>query len=232
MIKQFVFLIFFYTHFCLAQFSGKVEYDLILGDDPRFSYNQELTNMLINAQQLSEDLSYSLYFDKDKSYFEINEQPINTRKYFTFFACVSTKPDRSSYSDLKNQLFTANYFDIFFNKNFIIEDKVNYHWIITDEEKTINNLKAIKANGLTRDKEPIEAWFTPEIPVSTGPENFMGLPGLILELQVLYTKYVCRKIEFTDAYNSKIVKPKGDEVINYEGYDNLRKKMDEYFENQ
>jgi len=230
--KQLIILILLTPLITFAQFSGKAEYELILGDDPRFSFNQELSDILIEAQQLSEDLSYSLYFDQNKSYFEINELPIDTRKYFPFFACVSFKPDRSSYSDLNNKLFTANYFDIFFNKNFIIEDKVDFQWKLTDDEKIINNLKVIKAYGLTRDKIKITAWFTPEIPVSTGPENFMGLPGLILELQIDYAKYICKKIEFTDQYNSKITKPNGYEVISYEDYGNLRKKMDEYFKNQ
>ena len=230
--KTIFFLLMLIPVFCKAQFSGKAEYELILGDDPRFSFNQELTNMLFEAQQLSEDLTYSLYFDQNKSYFEINELPIDTRKYFPFFACVSFKPDRSSYSDLNNLLFTAYYYDIFFNKNFIIEDKVDFQWKLTNKEKIINNLKVIKAYGLTRDKIKIEAWFTPEIPVSTGPENFMGLPGLILELQIDYAKYICKKIDFTNQYNSKILKPTEAEVISYEDYDNLRKKMDEFFKNQ
>ena len=28
----------------------------------------------------------------------------------------------------------------------------------------------------------MSAWFTPEIPVSTGPSMYGGLPGLILEI--------------------------------------------------
>ena len=55
--KTIFFLLMLIPVFCKAQFSGKAEYELILGDDPRFSFNQELTNMLIEAQQLSEDLS-------------------------------------------------------------------------------------------------------------------------------------------------------------------------------
>ena len=31
-------------------------------------------------------------------------------------------------------------------------------------------------------KEPIYAWFTPEIPLPVGPTYFCGLPGLVIEL--------------------------------------------------
>ena len=31
-------------------------------------------------------------------------------------------------------------------------------------------------------KITIEAWFTPQIPVATGPSKHSGLPGLILEV--------------------------------------------------
>ena len=30
----------------------------------------------------------------------------------------------------------------------------------------------------------VTAWYTPEIPVSLGPANYWGLPGLILEINI------------------------------------------------
>lgn len=31
---------------------------------------------------------------------------------------------------------------------------------------------------------PIEAWYVPELPYNTGPADFEGLPGLIVEVKV------------------------------------------------
>ena len=40
----------------------------------------------------------------------------------------------------------------------------------------------------------IVAWYTPQIPVSHGPAEFGGLPGLILELTTDETVLLCSKI--------------------------------------
>ncbi|MDY6025545.1 GLPGLI family protein [Bergeyella zoohelcum] len=67
-------------------------------------------------------------------------------------------------------------------------------WEITDEEKVINGYKVKKAITKSFEIEEGEdyylgnavAWFAPDIPYSTGPARYYGLPGLILELT--YTK--------------------------------------------
>jgi len=230
--KQLIILILFIPFLSFAQFSGKAEYDIEIGDDPRFLLHEGLTEIMRSGQTLSNDLTFNLYFNKNQSYFEINNSPIEYLYYVNLFMAASTDPECTCYSDLKTNIFSCITFNRFLNKNFILEDKNDFQWEITNEEKQIQNLKVYKAIGKTRDNIKIEAWFTREIPVSTGPENFMGLPGLILELQVLYTKYVCRKIEFTDAYNSKIEKPTDAEVINYKGFDEQIQKQHNFMKNQ
>ena len=60
----------------------------------------------------------------------------------------------------------------------------------------------------------------------------MGLPGLILELQVEYTQYICKKIEFTDIYNPFIVKPTNAKILNFNSYDELVKERISFLRNQ
>ena len=69
-------------------------------------------------------------------------------------------------------------------------------------------------------KETIQvvAWFTPDIPVPHGPENFFGLPGLILEVQSSGRTLICEKIELNpSAEPVAIIRPKrGKEVTREE----------------
>ena len=52
-------------------------------------------------------------------------------------------------------------------------------------------------NNLITKKVEVSAWFTPEIPVSTGPSWYQGLPGLILEVNDNNTTILCTKIIIT-----------------------------------
>ena len=226
-----IILFLFISVFTYSQTSGKITYELVLGDDPRELLREIDVQRLRTAQVLSSDLIFNLYFNKEQSFFEIENLPYDYSEYSSLFASATTKPKYSHYCDLKNQKFAYGFFYKFYAKDYILEDTANYNWEITNEEKIIDNLTTIKAIGLTRDNQRVEVWFTPEIPVTSGPENFMGLPGLILELQLGYTKYICKKIEFTDVYNSKIEKPTGAEIIDYKTYDELSQRQVEYFKN-
>lgn len=60
----------------------------------------------------------------------------------------------------------------------------------------------------------VTAWFTPQIPVSNGPGEFTGLPGLILELNVYRTTLLCSKIVMNPKESEKIEAPtKGKKLL-------------------
>ncbi|HMT75510.1 MAG TPA: GLPGLI family protein [Chitinophagaceae bacterium] len=58
--------------------------------------------------------------------------------------------------------------------------KIN--WALTPDTTTVNGYKALKAKSTFRGRN-WEAWFTSDIPISSGPYLFSGLPGLILKLK-------------------------------------------------
>ena len=57
-----------------------------------------------------------------------------------------------------------------------------FPWVITKERKRIGAYPCTKATLYFSGRE-WEAWFTEELPISSGPYIFGGLPGLILEMR-------------------------------------------------
>ena len=53
----------------------------------------------------------------------------------------------------------------------------------------------------------IVAWYSPQIPISQGPLEYWGLPGLILEVNVGNTTILCSKIVMNPDEKSKIKAP-------------------------
>lgn len=132
-----------------------------------------------------------------------------------------------------------------FSKPFLVSDVLEpREWEITNETKQIGNYTAQKAiftdvresrvisfsstsdgDKTKEETEPsvrmdtirIEAWFTAQIPVSQGPENYWGLPGLIMEVNDGTTTYICTKVVLNPAEGVKIKRPsKGKKVTREE----------------
>lgn len=78
----------------------------------------------------------------------------------------------------------------------------------------------------------VTAWFTPQVPVSNGPGEYAGLPGLILELNVYRTTLLCSKIVMNPKDADKIEPPKkGKKVTRKEYIKIVKDKTEELREN-
>ncbi|MFD1063039.1 GLPGLI family protein [Winogradskyella litorisediminis] len=64
----------------------------------------------------------------------------------------------------------------------------------------------------------VEAWYTPQVPVSHGPSEFWGLPGLILEVSADNTTILCSKLVINPKETVDIEAPKRGEEIDKENY--------------
>ena len=79
----------------------------------------------------------------------------------------------------------------------------------------------------------IEAWYCPEIPVSHGPSEYWGLPGLILEVSAGNNVMLCNKIILNPAEKIEIKAPKKGIQITKSGYQELiQNKMVEFRNNR
>ena len=91
------------------------------------------------------------------------------------------KPKNTVFTDIKGQ---ENVEQIdFMGRVFLVVDdeKKQTAWKMGTESKQILGYTCLKAT-MQDETDTIVAWFTPQIPVSTGPKNFGKLPGMILEL--------------------------------------------------
>lgn len=72
----------------------------------------------------------------------------------------------------------------------------------------------------------VEAWYTPQIPVSHGPAEYWGLPGLILEVSAGGTTMLCAKIVMNPKEKITIEAPdKGKEITKSEYQKTIQSKM-------
>lgn len=79
----------------------------------------------------------------------------------------------------------------------------------------------------------VEAWYTLQIPVSHGPGEYWGLPGLILEVSAGNTVMLCSKIVINPEETVRIEAPdKGKEITKSNYQITIREKMTEMRDNR
>ena len=97
-----------------------------------------------------------------------------------------------------------------YDEPFLVRDSVQRHtWLLGNEIRTIAGYKCRKAVTRICDSVVVVAFYTDEIPVSGGPEQMGGLPGMILELAVprLYTTWTATKVETGAVKDSELAAP-------------------------
>ena len=123
------------------------------------------------------------------------------------FQIKMARPENKLYRDLENNVAVES--REFMGRFFLIKDapKVN-KWKITPEQKDILGYHCQKA-VLQDTSRKLEAWFTPQIPLSLGPAGYADLPGLIMEINIDngQTTLVANKVEFKTLDKKEIEKP-------------------------
>jgi GLPGLI family protein len=103
-----------------------------------------------------------------------------------------------------------------YEEHFLIKDAPQKHsWRILTEVRTIAGYKCRKAVTRICDSVYVVAFYTDDIPVSGGPEQMGGLPGMILEIAVprLYTTWVATRVEVVSVKPSDITAPEKGKAI-------------------
>ena len=128
-------------------------------------------------------------------------------------------------------------------KRFLVKDELTeYEWELSSETKNIGNYTCYKAtfteevenirmtfdNGESKEEKKKEkiittAWYTLQVPISNGPGNYQGLPGLILEINDGKKTIVCTEIILNPADKIKLQEPEKGKVVSQKKYDEIQK---------
>jgi GLPGLI family protein len=112
----------------------------------------------------------------------------------------------------------------FMSRRFLITTPTDTtKWQITGNQKEILGYKCIEAKLVGSD-EGIKAWFAPEISVSTGPDSYTGLPGLILALATEEgdLEIEATEIEMGEIDSNLIKKPKKGKKVSHDEFAKIR----------
>jgi GLPGLI family protein len=193
--------------------------------------------------------TYTLKFDKTASLYKEEEKLATpSSSGLTMTVSVSFNGGGTLYKNLKDK--TALTETEIYGKEFLVTENLEpLEWKLENETKKIGNYTCYKATVVFKPRErddkdkaivltslpetdrTVTAWYTPEIPVSNGPQNYWGLPGLILEVNDGHTILLCSKITLNpkEKFTLKALK-KGEKVSRREFDKIMEKKTEEMME--
>ncbi len=134
--------------------------------------------------------------------------------------------DNDVHQDYTQHRVTA--FRNLYEEPFLIRDSAaRRQWRIGSEIRTIAGYQCRKAVTRICDSVYVVAFYTDEIPVSGGPEEMGGLPGMILELAVprLFTTWTATKVDVVSIKPDELTPPtKKGKSMNHDAFEALIRK--------
>ena len=246
-----VFLLATVTVFAQKTFQGKATYmSKTTFDMSRFGNKlseQEKKQRLARMKNFLEK-TYTLSFNKTESSFKENaklDAPGTSGPRWAI-----SNGQGSIYKNLKERKIIEDVEQ--FGKRFLIEEDMEQpKWELGTETKKIGQYTCYKATLIKIDNKidfgsifrrgrnqkkdttktkkneikmiSVTAWYTPQIPVSTGPESYCGLPGLILEINADRTTMLCTEIVLNPTESIEIKTPTKGKKVNREQYNEVIK---------
>ena len=220
----------------------------------------EMEKAFQEALKKASEKNYLLTFNKSECIYEQEQQlekPKSAAGGMTISVSFSSSEGKK-YINAKDK--TSCIEDEIFGKEFLIVEPIEKpNWELVDESKKIGDYTCFKAkllipvsekqkkeyeeflkkeeikSSLFKMEEPkdkvITAWYTPEIPASFGPNNYWGLPGLILEINEPELIILCSKVVLNTKGASIKVPNKGQKVTQKE-FDAIQKKKYDSMKNE
>ena len=211
----------------------------------------EFQKVVEEAMKRASEKKYVLTFNKIECLYEEEQKLDKPEANDGMSISISFSSAGKKYLNVKDKNSIVE--DNIFGKEFlVVEPIVKPEWKLIDETKKIGDYNCFKAELLIpvsekqkkdyeeflkkEEKKPalfkmekpedkvVTAWYSPEIPVSFGPDNYWGLPGLILEVNDGENMLLCSKVVLSNKENTKIKAPNNGEKITQKKFDEILKK--------
>ena len=223
-----------------AYYMSKISVDKSWLDNPRFATRKGYMNDMIKRNT---EKDYVLEFNSiESTYKQIEKLEVEGQGY-NWMANYVGENIGKIYKNAQDKI-SINETEMMGKFFLVTENLENSKWKMSGESKKIGQYTCYKAtytkqveekvfsfgswnqtNGTNQPKKPkkmrdveVVAWFTPEIPVSSGPSWYQGLPGLILEVSDDDTTILCTKIVMNPKEKTKIKRPKKGKVISTQDF--------------
>ena len=227
-----------------AYYMSKISIDKSWMDNPRFASRSSYMKDMVKRNT---EKDYVLEFNSIESTYKEVEKLETEGQGYNWMANYVGENIGKIYKNAQDKI-SINETEMMGKFFLVTEDLEKTKWKMSGESKKIGQYTCYKAtytkqveekvfsfgswnqtNGTNQPKKQIKirdvevvAWFTPEIPVSSGPSWYQGLPGLILEVSDDDTKILCTKIVMNPKEKSKIKRPKKGKVISNQDFVTLQ----------
>jgi GLPGLI family protein len=221
----------------------------------------EMKERAMEKMRKAFEKNYVLIFNKSESTYQQEEKLGSPSLSSGDVQFNSTSNNTSKYyKNLYDKIYISE--EDIFGKEFLVTDMLSdFNWMITNEQKQIGGYICKKAQIIipvsqkdldeyqeekkeqeknktnfyvvSEPKERmIEAWFSPDIPVSNGPDQYWGLPGLILELHYDGTSILCTKIVLNPKIKFELKAPTKGKKVNRKNFEEISERKLESMKNK
>lgn len=194
-----------------------------LGIDTSAVSNDHVKSVIVSQMQRSKQALektnelYQLTFNSNESLFK--SLPFLDNDYDPILSRIVSK---SKYYHNLSECSTLEQISIFGDTYLVNKEANEYHWELKSESKNIAGYNCRLAVSTIKRNDKllvVKAWYTPNIPISLGPKNFRGLPGMILAIEELGNYFYAINVEFDK--DIKIKKPKKGKLVSEQDFNKI-----------
>ena len=209
--------------------SGHIEFEKRVNQFSFYDKEDDESPWIIEMKKVFPKMVNEIYyldFNEHKSVYKLAKENTDVKYMW------GRKPSETDVTvkEIKNNQILLQR-DIF-EQTYLVKDSLqNYEWKISNETRLIAGFECRKAVTKICDSVYIVAFYTDEITVSSGPESFGGLPGMILGLAVprLQITWFATKVELTEPTEAMLNPKQKGKTVTWQVYEkDLQKAMKDW----